>query len=148
MNRVYRSVTLVAAALSIACSGSPESPEDIEKRAFDDMRAEVRAVIEDPQREEQVVTLVDKMQQEYVELKQTAEARRQALRTLNADYDATREQFDEFLDRYNAELESSHRSYRESHRALVAATKAEEWAALAKSNTKSMGQLAKSLSSI
>ena len=130
------------------CGGSPETVEDIERQAFDDMRAEVREIIEDPAREESVVELVNRLQEEYANLRKSAETRRHALRALNADYDATREQFAEFLDKYNAELESSHRAYRESHRTLVEATTAEEWDALAKSNTKSMGKLAQSLSSI
>ena len=135
-------------ALLAACGGSPEATADIERQAFDDMRAEVRAIIEDPQREEAVVTLVDRLQGHYENLRATAEARRKALRALNADYDATREQFTEFLDRYNAELAGNHKAFRDSHRALVDATTAEEWSALAKSNTKSMSRLAQSLSTI
>ena len=130
------------------CGGSPETVEDLEKQAFDDMRTEVREIIEDPRREEAVVTLVNRMEAEYANLRGKAEARRKALRDLNADYDATREQFVEYLDRYNAELEQSHKAFRVSHRDFVEATTDEEWSALAKSNTKSMGQLAKSLSSI
>jgi TRAP-type mannitol/chloroaromatic compound transport system substrate-binding protein len=134
--------------LFAGCGGSPETAEDIEKRAFDDMRAEVREIIEDPQREETVVGLVDELQRQYSNLRDTTETRRKALQTLNAEYDATREQFVELLDKHNAEMESSHKTYLKSYRAFVEATTAEEWSALAKSNTKSMGQLAQSLSAI
>ena len=141
-------VSLPTMAFILGCSGSPETAEDIEKQAFDDMRAEVREIIDDPRREESVVALVDRLQEEYSTLRETAATRRKALRTLNADYDATREQFVEFLDKYNAELERSHKAFRDSYRELVEATTADEWSELAKSNTKSMGQLAKSMSAI
>lgn len=112
------------------------------------MRAEIREIVEDPQRQENVVALVDELQVQYSTLRQTAATRRKAIQTLNADYDATREQFAELLDRHNAEMESSHKAYLKSYRALVEATTAEEWSALAKSSTKAMRQLAQSVSSI
>jgi hypothetical protein len=145
---VLRCIAVLIVMLIGGCGGNSQTPEDIEKQAFDDMRAEVREIIEDPQREEAVVKLVDRLQEEYSTLRETAETRRKALRALNADYDATREQFVEYLDRYNADLVRSHKAFRDSHRGLVEATTAEEWSELAKSNTKSMGQLAKSLSAI
>ena len=145
---VKRLIGSLVAILIWGCGGNAEAPPDVEKQAFDDMRAEVRAIIEDPQREDLVVALVDRMQSEYQNLRDTAEARRKALRELNADYDATREQFAEYLDKYNAELVTRHKAFRESHRALIESTTAEEWSALAKSNTKSMGKLAESFSSI
>jgi hypothetical protein len=145
---VLRCIAVLIVLLIGGCGGNPQTPEDIEKQAFDDMRAEVREIIENPQREEAVVKLVDRLQEEYSTLRETAETRRKALRALNADYDATREQFVDYLDRYNADLVRSHKAFRDSHRGLVEATTAEEWSALSKSNTKSMGQLAKSLSAI
>lgn len=130
------------------CGGSPTADEDIQGQAFEDMRNEIRSVIDDNEREATVLALVDRLETDFAELQNTAERRRSRLRELNADYDATRPQFDAFLADYNEQLERSHADFRESHRALVESTTSEEWSALAKSNTRTMKQLAKSISSI
>ena len=146
--KIFHIVGLAALAMLFGCSSSPTSNEDIEKQAFDDMRTEVREVIEDAEREASVVALVDTMEAQFVVLREATVNRRKALAELNADYDATREQFAEHLDRYNADLERSQRAFLESHRALIDETTAEEWSALLKSNTKSMSKLAESLATI
>lgn len=145
---MIRIIGLITLGMLFACGGSPTSGGDVEKQAFDDMRAEVRRVIDDPEREASVVALVENLEEQYTVLRDTAATRRKALRELNADYDATRGQFAEFLDTHNAQLERSHKAFLESHRALIDATTAEEWSTLAKSNMKSMTELARRFASI
>ncbi len=148
MSNVLRSAGLIVVATLAACSGSPTADEDIEKQAFDDLREEVRTVVEDPEREAVVVALVDSMEEQFAVLRDSAATRRQVLQDLNADYDATREQFVEFLGIHNAELRRGQQAFLESHRELVEATTAEEWAALEKTDTKSMKRLADAMAAI
>ena len=153
MNRGMRIVVVILyvaglASLVSACGGSPSTPEDVEQQAFEDMRAEVREIVEDPTRENSALALVDRLQSDYAQLRRLAQTSRLELRQLNADYDATPEQFADYLADYSAQLEQTHKQFRKTHRSLVEAMLAEEWDALSKSNTKSMATLAKSLVSI
>jgi hypothetical protein len=145
---MLRTIGLIVLGVLVGCSGSPTAMEDVEKQAFDDMRSGVRGIIDDPEREAAVVALVDDMEAQYVEMRETAQRRRAALQELNADYDATREQFAEYLDTHNADLKRTQQEFLAGHRRLINATTAEEWSALEKSNTKSMQRLAESLASI
>ena len=137
-----------SAILFSACSNNPKSPEDIEAQAFDDMRNEVRENIDDPGREADVLAIVDQLQIELKELRETAEQRRQELYELNADYDTTREQFAELLRQYDAELEERHSNFLKTRLEFISATTSDEWSAMVKSNTKAMAALAQSLASI
>lgn len=139
---------LVSLWLVSACGGSPATPQEIERQAFDDMRTEVRGIVEDIEREATLVGLVDQLETDYSNLRSLAEARRLKLRALNADYDTTREEFAKFLDEFNGQLERDHKKFRESRRAFIDATTPEELSAIGKSNTKSMARLANSLMSI
>lgn len=71
-------------------------------------------------------------------LRATVKAQRTELRRFNADYDASREQFEAFIDKYDRDISSARKKATESRMAFVRATTAEEWAALKKADAKAM----------
>ena len=138
----------ILALLLCACGGSPTDIRDIEQQAFDDLRDEVRQVIEDDEREAAVLGVVADLEEEFKNLRQLAESRRKELRALNANYDATREEFEELLSRYDAQREQGHNRFIELRESLEVNATAEEWEKLERTNTKAMAQLASAIAAI
>ena len=134
--------------LLAACGGTPPTTEELEKQAFDDLRDEVRQVIEDTGRETAVVGIVDELQVAFTELREIAETRRERIRALNADYDATREQFLQLTDDFAVERNASHQRFQEVQAALRVSVTAEEWDSLERTNTRAMASLAKLIAAI
>ena len=136
--------------LAIAgCGGKKAvSPADVEQQAFDDLREKVGQVIEDPERKALVNAQVDELQRSYTDFMLAVTARRTEVRALNADYDATREQFHEYVEKYNNQILTDHGVLLKSHQALISATTPEEWADLQKADTKMMKKLISSLQAI
>lgn len=138
----------VSVALLGACGGTPPTTAELEQQAFDDLREEVRQTIEDVDREIAAVKVVDELQHEFTSLRKVAEERRRQLRALNADYDATREQFTGLLAKFATQREASHRRFQEVRAELEASVTAEEWADLERTNTRAMASLARLIAAI
>jgi hypothetical protein len=51
----------IACAFGGCASKDDVSPADVEKQAFEDLRSEIRAVIDDPAREGEAIILVDEL---------------------------------------------------------------------------------------
>ena len=134
--------------LVAGCGGTPPDPVDLEQQAFDDLRGEVRLVVEDGGRETAVLAIVDELQADFVRLRELAEGRRQGLRELNADYDATRAQFEVLLAEFSEQRQASHARFKATREALRESTTPEEWSELEKASTKAMTALATRLGSI
>ena len=100
----WRSANLVILGILAACAGDDIAPEDIEKQAFDDLRAELREAIDDPERESEAIRLINAVQDDLAVLRATVEKRRQTVRQLNADYDTTRAEFEAYLASVEAEV--------------------------------------------
>ena len=77
---------LLPALLLAACAGKETvAPADAEQQAFDDLRAAVSEVIEDPAQQARLLNMVDEGHAEFTKLRTAVEVRRTELRTLNAD---------------------------------------------------------------
>ncbi len=105
-------------------------------------------VIADPARQAEVTALADDFQARLGEFRNAVADRRTVLRKLNSDYDATREQFIAYIEKYDAQIESTHKRLMDSHVALVRVTTAAEWDKLSKADTKMMKELINSIQSI
>jgi len=136
--------------LVLAGCGGKEAvaPEDVEQEAFNDLRSEVIDVVSDSQRQETILALVDDVQIALAELRKDIVVRRTEVRKLNSDYDATREQFHDFVARYDAEIKQSREKLTASRRTLVKETTVDEWDALKKAETKTMKKMISLLQSI
>jgi len=129
----------VIISLIAGCAGKNDlSPADVEEQAFEDLRSEIREVIDDPAREVEAIAMVDALVDDLDNLREKISARRTRVRQLNADYDTTRAEFEAFFDQVDNEIRSNKRRVSERQRALFAVITPEERSAIAKTHTKAM----------
>lgn len=141
-SRIYLHCGLIFAVVLSAvagCAGQDDvSPGDVEKQAFEDLRSEIREVIDDPARESDALALVDSLVGDLASLREKISARRIRVRQLNADYDTTRNDFEAFFDKVDSDIRSNKRRVLEKHRALTSVTTPDERSTLSKVRTKVM----------
>ena len=124
------------------CAGKGDvAPVEVEKQAFEDLRTEIREVIDDPARAAEAIALA----KELDELRERVADRKKRIRQLNADYDTSRTEFEAFFEKVNVEIRSNRQRAADSHRALRASTTAEEWSQISKARTKAMNSLIRSM---
>jgi hypothetical protein len=137
-----KSMVFIVSAMLAACGGKDAvAPESVENEAFEDMRAAIEVVVEDPDRQKEVLSLAQEYHKELIRLREAVQVRRTELRRLNADYDATREQFHEFIEKNDAEIREAREWATNSRKAFVQATTQEEWDALTKADSKAMKKM-------
>jgi Mg2+ and Co2+ transporter CorA len=124
------------------------SAVDIEKQAFEDLRAEIREAIDDSVREAEAIRLVGVLEDDLAALRRKVSDRRDRVRELNADYDTSRADFEAYLADVEMEVRDNQRRVSETHRALLAATTAEERSAIARTHTKAMNAAISTIQSI
>jgi hypothetical protein len=136
------------ALLTIACAKNQVAPVDVEYQAFDDLRAEIRIVIDDPAREEEAIRIVNQLQEDLAALRTRIAERKRRTRELNANYDATRAELEAFLENVATEVYQNHLRVAETHRALMSTVTAPERDAIARAHTKAMKAAITSIQSI
>jgi hypothetical protein len=147
--RLTSALPLLIFVTLTACGGKEAvAPADFEQQAFDDLREKIVTVIADSERQAAVSGLVDELQVDFANFRVAVTARRLELRKLNADYDATRDQFKQYVDRYNKEVMSNRDKVTQSRLALIGATTIEEWEQLQKLETNIMKKLVDSVQAI
>jgi len=137
----WKSGMLFAAILCAfaGCGGTDAvAPAEVKKQAFEDLRSEIRDVIDDPAREAEAITLVDALVEDLNALREKISERRRRARQLNADYDTTRADFEALFDRVDKEIQSNKRQVSEKQRALFAITTPDERSAISNAHTKAM----------
>ncbi|GEA50832.1 hypothetical protein VIN01S_16360 [Vibrio inusitatus NBRC 102082] len=108
-----------------ACSSGNET--NVEKQAFEDLRTEIRVAITDPEREKEVLMIIDELSEELQLLRDKKEQRQVQTRKLNANYDTTREEFEVFIKAKHADIRLSQQRILNKRDALIEATTHEEW---------------------
>lgn len=142
-------VPVVTAFLLVSCGGSePLSREDQQAEAFLDLRSAVMATVSDDQRRGEVLAIVDLLEKDITDLRALLVQRRTELRELNADYDASQEDFLRFTREMEDRIQNSKRLALERRQELLDALTAEEWDSLAKSETRAMKSIARSVQGI
>ena len=144
--RICKSFLVFPVILSIAggCAGKSDlSPVDVQKQAFEDLRTEIREVIGNPQRSTEAIALVHDLEGELTALREKILARIIRAKQLNANYDTTRAEFDEFFERVNRDIRLNQQRVTKSHRAILAITTPDEWSQIAKVRTKMMRAIIK-----
>ena len=145
-------IFLAVVALSIAACATTDkeaqAPEDIEQEAFNDLRTEIRETIDDPTRQMTVISHVDQLQIEFKSMRSSLMEGKSSVRAIFADYDASRERFEELIALHDTTIRSQRKQVGESHRVLVENMTIDEWSALNKSGSKAMNSLLKSLQSL
>ncbi|UCH48203.1 MAG: hypothetical protein JSU95_19655 [Betaproteobacteria bacterium] len=134
--------------LTIACAKNQVAPVDVEYQAFDDLRAEIQIVIDDPAREQEAIRIVNELQDDLAALRIRIERRKRRTRELNANYDVTRAELEAFLENVATEVYQNHLRVAETHRALISTVTAPEREAIARAHTKAMKAAISSIQSI
>jgi hypothetical protein len=132
-----------------ACASKDEvAPVDADKQAFEDLRAEINAVIDDPERAENAVRIVSILEQDLAGLRERVATRKQRVLELNADYDTPRSEFEAYFEEVSLEILESKQRAVESRRELSSYMTEDELKAITKSESKAMQNLVKSIQSI
>ncbi len=148
--RNISSLLIAAVVLSfVGCAGKEKiSSADVADQAIEDLRAEIRQAIDDPVRQDEVIALVDALADEVSTLRKHVSERKQRFRQLNANYDTPRADFKAFVGQVRQEIQAQQQQVAKQHRALLAITMPDEWAAISKSHTKAMKAAIKSMQAI
>ena len=134
-------VLLIGATVTIfaGCGGKEAvAPADVQEQAFEDLRTEIRVAIDDPEREEEAIRLVDALVADFADLRESVSERNQRARQLNSNYDTTRAEFDEFYARIYAEIQANQQMVLKRQHELVAVTTADEWTQISDARTEAM----------
>jgi hypothetical protein len=128
-------VTVALAGALVAgggCSGKRRGAAPDMKDSVADLRAAVRKTVADPQRAAAADRAIDDLEAAERDARASRAAEQRDLRELNANYDATREQFAAILKRH-ADARAGYRKRLAAARdQMIANTTDAEWAALAK----------------
>lgn len=146
--RICALLFIVITSLVVACAKDDVSPVDVEKQAFEDLRSEIREVIDDPARASEAIAAVDLLEDDISNLRDTISVRRTRVRQLNADYDTTREDFESFLEGIQSQIRSHKREVSKTHLELLSVLAPDERSAISKARTKAMDAVIKSIQSI
>ena len=144
----YALVCIAIASLVVSCAKDDVAPVDVEKQAFEDLRAEINEAVTDPAREAEIIRLVGVLEQDLADLRVNVMARKNRVNELNADYDTLRADFEAALEGIETEVRDHKKRVSETHRALLANVTAEERSAIAKAHTKAMNATITSIQAI
>ena len=146
---IAKSLALAAVMFLVGCSSSePAGREDQQATAFADLRSAVTETVSDSDRQRDVLAIIDTLEKDVDDLRALLVRRRTELRELNADYDATREEFLELAKQMESRIQHSKQRALEHHRKLAATVTPEEWQSLAKVQTRAMKSIAESVQGI
>jgi TRAP-type C4-dicarboxylate transport system substrate-binding protein len=131
------------------CGGKDAvAPIEVERQAFEALRSEIRAVIDDPAREAEAIALVDLLVDDLDNLREKISERRKRAWRLNAEYDTSRADFQAFFDQVDKEIQSNKRQVSERQRKLFAVTTPDERSAISKVHTKAMDAATRNIQTI
>lgn len=149
--RRQKSAMLFIAIMCVfaGCGGTDAvAPIEVERQAFETLRSEIRAVIDDPAREAEAIALVDLLVGDLDNLREKISERRKRAWRLNAEYDTSRADFQAFFDQVDKEIQSNKRQVSERQRELFAVTTADERSAISKVHTKAMDAATRNIQTI
>lgn len=147
VNLPFVMALFAALLLGAGCASRKDSPEDAQKQAFEDVRAEIYAAIPNSQRATKVVGVVSAVERNFLETQKNIEARRARVLKLYADYDATRAEIEQEYDQILMDVKSNREMVTDVHRQLVDLMTAEEWAKVKKAESEALAAAVRNLQS-
>ena len=128
-----RVLTLAFVLVLAACSHKPKPSSLVPAEgALDDLRSAVAREIRDPDRAKRAAALVDEIEQLTSAAHADFKVHAAALRTLNANYDATQAEFSKLFRDFNAMRDARQTRALDINRRAKALVSAEEWNALSR----------------
>ena|GEM_PF-1517825 len=140
-------VMLFAAFWLGGCAGKKEAPADIQAQAFAAVVAELQAVVTDPDRAAQAVTLINELEANFEKGAADMSRHKANLSAINADYDATRQDFKDEFASLNAIMSSNRKNVGRIRGRLVELLTAEEWATIEKARSRALESAFKAIAS-
>ena len=118
--RYWLIAVLTMALLVAGCSssGDKQSPQDIQTKAFHDFKAQLTLVIDDQSREGALLKIIDELEVDVNKLLSAISKRRQGFDDLNADYNATREEFTVFFSTINNNIQQQSKKVTTKYRRM------------------------------
>ena len=135
---LFNSMIMLVFAVS-GCAGKNDlSPIDVENQAFEDFRTEIRNAIDDPERETKAIAIADGLREELASLRGKKEKRQNEFKTLNANYDTTRAEFDAVIKTTNDEIRMNQKRIFQKRDDFIAITTPEEWIQISEARTEAI----------
>lgn len=139
------SAILIAVILLItpACAlrKGPPDPAKVQQKIEETKSAErqiIVSTVEDPERISEILDLLAERDRLVASQADAVESYRDKMRNLNADYDASREDFEQAIAEYNASRRQGQQDFVELIAKMKAATTAEQWKELSKYQLKKL----------
>jgi len=121
-------VAFALAVLGVAgCSSKHLTPEQKAQAEVEACEAQIRKVVADPARAEQLVALTNQLQQQMRESVAVAKGYRAKLAVLNANYEATRQDYEALFRQQEAQREALVRKVAALRERMAALTTDAEW---------------------
>jgi len=143
-------IALILLAAGSGCASKDKdkpSFTDIETQAFNDLQAEIRIVIVNKEHADQVIAITDELKASFDELRVHLAERSGKLQTLNADYDAPKEDFITLFDNIQKDIARNQKITSKLHRQMKEVTTDKEWQALKKLRNSTMEAIINSIQS-
>ncbi len=124
----------LAAAWFTGCSLFKSSPQGVHAPSYEfigTLRSNIKETIADPDKADDLLELAAGMESELIELDRTARRYYERLAALDADYEATQEDFHRAIDEYNQERVKLREQLLEHRFGMRDLVTAEEWEDLA-----------------
>jgi len=137
--RIAVVLTALVCALTLAgpgCSDTKPTPRQTVERYSHELRDAIAKNVVDERRKAQLLSTVDQMEALQLRFSQETADFVRSYRTLNADYDATRPQFDQLFSDYNAQRTTARAEALDLHFRLAALAEQAEWDAIGKAEEK------------
>jgi len=122
------------------CSHQPITEEQSRLQMLEEMRAYLEK-IPDPDRREQLFTHMNTLKQDLAELSRTVDGFAAKAERLNANYDATKEDFHKIFDQFNTSRKRLQQEILTSHYMMKELTTAEEWEDLAELEKEALSKI-------
>lgn len=135
--RVLLLVWISVISLS-ACAGGKTSPAEEIQQAFADVRAEVQVTVDDAERADRAVEILNDMQSQFLAAQKRAAQHKVQLRALNANYDTSREEFDAGLQALLQDAKDNRQAVGKLRRQLLQQFTSSEWGEIEKARSKAV----------
>ncbi|MHC4211933.1 MAG: hypothetical protein ACYSWP_01045 [Planctomycetota bacterium] len=126
--------------MGIGCGNKAATESELRQQMFDDMRGCLDQIPE-AERRDKILALVDKIEGDLGQMRENVAQFVAANKELNADYDATREDFNKLQREFNASRKKFQQQILTTKFQLKELTTEAEWAALIKIKNSMMQEL-------
>lgn len=140
MKKTFLLITFVCSLFATGCGNKSTTESELRHQMFDDMRVCLDKIPE-ADRRDKVLALVDKIEGDLGQMRENVAQFIAANEELNADYDATREDFNKLQREFNASRKQLQQQILTAKFQLKDLTTEAEWAALVKIKNNMMQKL-------